>query len=318
MLSRVADALFWMSRYFERAEQTARLLDVCFHLELDLHGIGAGPHELHWTSLAATLRQQVPASHLESSTPQSALSDWLMFRLDNPDSILSCLARARANARGIRGSIHPAMWRELNKLYWQLNDAEFRDHARESPHEFLQAVECGSCLFQGICDAVCTHDEGWQFIQLGKFLERADTTLRILDIQYELLTDLSDPADLPLANLEWAAVLRGCQSYDAYQRLHVGRIEPEGVVGFLLLFANSPRSVRFCLEASANALSAIEGRSSRVGFSRPERILGLMLSDLKYRQLDQILNDPLHAFLGGMLQHCGEVSHGVQDRYSLH
>lgn len=318
MLSRVADALFWMSRYLERAEQTARLLNVCFHLELDLHGVGAGPHELHWTSLAATLRQHVPASHLESSLPQAALSDWLMFRTDNPDSILSCVASARANARNIRSSIHPAPWRELNKLYWQLNDVEFRDRARESPHDFLNAVECGNCLFQGICDAMCNHDEGWQFLQLGKFIERADTTLRILDIQYHLLTDQASPLDLPLTNLEWAAVLRGCQSYDAYQRLHGGRIEPESVVAFLLLHSDSPRSVRFCLDAAARALTAIEELGPRRGLSKPERILGLMRSDLEYRDIDQILQAPLHVFLTGMLARCAEVGLGIQDRYSLH
>lgn len=317
MLSRVADALFWMSRYLERAEQTARLLDVCFHLELDLHGVGAGPHELHWTSLAATLRQRVPAVHLETSTPQSALSEWLMFRADNADSILSCVTRARGNARNIRSAIHPAQWRELNKLYWQLNDAEFRERARESPHDFLHAVECGNCLFQGICDALCNHDEGWQFIQLGKFLERADTTLRILDIQYHLLTDLTNPLDVPLANLEWAAVLRGCQSYDVYQRLHGGHIEPESVVAFLLLHADSPRSVRFCLEASARALTAIEDRGPRRGLSKPERTLGGMRSDLEYGEMDQFLKAPLHVFLTGMMERCAEVSRGVQDRYSL-
>jgi uncharacterized alpha-E superfamily protein len=293
-------------------------LDVCFHLELDLHGVGAGPHELHWTSLAATLRQQVPAVHLESTTPQAALSEWLMFRADNPDSILSCVGRARGNARNIRSAIHPAQWRELNKLYWQLNDAEFRDRARESPHDFLHAVECGNCLFQGVCDALCNHDEGWQFLQLGKFLERADTTLRILDIQYHLLTDLSDPSDLPLANLEWAAVLRGCQSYDAYQRLYGGRIEPEGIVAFLLLHADSPRSVRFCLEAAARALTAIEELGPHRGLSKPERILGLMRADLEYRDVEQLLRAPLHTFLIGMLERCAEVSRGVQDRYSLH
>jgi len=318
MLSRVADALFWMSRYFERAEQTARLLDVCFHLELDLHGVGGGPHELHWTSLAATLRQQVPATQLECTTPQAALGEWLMLRADNPDSIVSCVTRARANARSIRGIIQPPMWRELNKLYWQLNDADFRDRARESPHEFLQAVECGNCLFQGIGDAVCTHDEGWQFIQLGKFLERAAMTLRILDIQYHLLTELTDPSDLPLAHLEWAAVLHSCQSYDAYQRVHVGRIEPERVVGFLLLHADSPRSVRFCLEASALALSAIEGQGPRSDLSIPERILGRMLADLKFRELEHILRDPLHTFLDRMMERCAEVGRSVQDRYSLH
>jgi uncharacterized alpha-E superfamily protein len=318
MLSRVADALFWMSRYLERAEQTARLLNVCFHLELDLHGVGAGPHELHWTSLAATLRQHVPASHLESSLPHAALSDWLMFRTDNPDSILSCVACARANARNIRSSIHPAPWRELNKLYWQLNDAEFRDRARESPHDFLNAVECGNCLFQGICDAMCNHDEGWQFLQLGKFLERADTTLRILDIQYHLLTDLSNPLDLPLTNLEWAAVLRGCQSYDTYQRLHGGHIEPESVVAFLLLNPDSPRSVRFCLDAASRALTAIEELGPRRGLSKPERIIGLMRADLEYRDIEQILQAPLHAFLTGMLERCAEVGLSVQHRYSLH
>ncbi len=317
MLSRVADALFWMSRYLERAEQTARLLDVCFHLELDLHGVGAGPHELHWTSLAATLRQRVPSAHLESSTPQAALSEWLMFRADNADSILSCVSRARGNARNIRSALHPAQWRELNKLYWQLSDAEFRERARESPHDFLHAVECGNCLFQGICDSLCNHDEGWQFLQLGKFLERAATTLRILDIQYHLLTDLSNPLDLPLANLEWAAVLRGCQSYDAYQRLHGGRIEPEGVVGFLLARGDSPRSVRFCLEAAERALKSIEENSTRRGLSHPERILGLMRADLEYRGLDEILTAPLHVFLTLMQDRCAEVSRVVQERYSL-
>src|SRR5436305_10919272 len=116
MLSRVADALFWMSRYLERAEHVARLLDVCFHLELDLHGVLSGPHELHWTSLAAILQQPIPESVGASASPQTAVSRWLTFDLDNPGSIMSCVSRARANARGVRGSINSLMWRELNKL----------------------------------------------------------------------------------------------------------------------------------------------------------------------------------------------------------
>jgi uncharacterized alpha-E superfamily protein len=318
MLSRVADALFWMSRYLERAEQTARLLDVCFHLELDLHGVSAGPHELHWTGLAAILQQKVPAARLEASTPQAALGEWLTFDPANSNSIMSCVTRARLNARSIRGHISSAMWRELNKLYWQLSDAEFQARARESPHEFNQAVECGSCLFQGVCDATCNHDEGWQFVQLGKFLERADKTLRILDVQYHVLHELSDPADRPLANLQWAAVLRSCLSYDAYQRLHVGRVEAERVVEFLLMRADSPRSVRFCLGASAQALTAIEGLApAGRRLSAPDRTLGLMLADLEYRELEEVLEGGLHPFLGSLLERCAQVSRGVQDRYSL-
>jgi uncharacterized alpha-E superfamily protein len=318
MLSRVADALFWMSRYLERAEHVARLLDVCFHLELDLRGVSTVLHELHWTSLVAILQQQVPTPARTPGAPQAAISHWLTFDLDNPVSIMACVARARLNARSIRGTISSEMWRELNKLYWRLCDPEFCNRARESPYEFYQAVECGSALFQGLCDATSNHDEGWQFIQLGKFLERADKTLRILDNQYHLLRELTNPADAPLSNLHWAAVLRSCRAYEAYQRLYVGRVEPEHVVEFLLLRPDFPRSVRFCLEAAARALSAIEGRAPKRALSKADRLLGLMLADLKYRELDQILKDDLHAFLGAFLDQCAQVSRAVQDRYSLH
>src|SRR5260370_146913 len=187
MLSRGADAVFWISRSLERAEHVARLLDVCFHLELDLHGVLAGPHELQWTSLAAILQQQIPEQPRSAASPQAAISHWLTFELENPGSIMSCVSRARANARSVRGTINSGMWRELNMLYIQLSDPGFSLLAGESPHEYFQAVERGSCLFQGVCDTTLNHDEGWQFIQLGKYLERAEKTLRILDIQDHLL-----------------------------------------------------------------------------------------------------------------------------------
>src|SRR5438552_2377156 len=124
MLSRVADPLLWLSRYLERAEHVARLLDVCFHLELDLHGVMAGPHELHWSALVATLQLVVPSNH-RTQSPQAVLSEWLTFDLENPNSIMSCVSRARSNARSIRGTINSEMWKELNKLYWQLCDPDF-------------------------------------------------------------------------------------------------------------------------------------------------------------------------------------------------
>jgi uncharacterized alpha-E superfamily protein len=319
MLSRVADALFWMGRYLERAEHVARLLDVCFHLELDLHGVLGGPNELLWTSLAAILQQQVPpaADGRAFASPQARITEWLTFDLDNQTSIMACVTRARANARSIRGTINSSVWRELNKLYWQLRDPEFSKQARESPHEFFQAVECGSCLFQGICDATLVHDEGWQFIQLGKYLERTDKTLRILDVQYQLLHELTNPADLPLANLQWAAVLRCCRAYETYQRLYVGRVEPEHVVELLLLHPDFPRSVRFCLESASRALTAIEGLAPGRGLSDADRLLGLVLGDLRFREVDQILGGDLHVFLGGVLERCARVSLAVQNRYAL-
>jgi len=322
MLSRVADALFWMSRYIERAEHVSRLLDVCFHQELDFHGVLAGPQELQWTSLAAILQQQIPEKTNGAPSPRAALSRWLTFDLDNPNSIMSCVSRARANARSVRGSINIQLWRELNKLYLLLCDPAFRSEAGESPHEFYQAVECGNWLFQGICDATLNHDEGWLFIQLGKYLERADKMLRILDIQYHLLKDLENPADLPLANLLWGAVLRSCRAYEGYQRIYVGRIEPVRVVEFLLLHPQFPRSVRFSLEAAANALAGIEGLTSGAGqlrrtLSEADRELGMVLGELRFRDISQILTGDLHAYLSDLQKRCGRVSRALQERYRL-
>ncbi len=307
-----------MSRYLERAEHVARLLDVCFHLELDLHGVMSGPHELHWTSLAAVLKQSVTSTVEESSSPQAALSHMLTFDLNCSNSIMSCVSRARYNARSVRGTINSEMWKSLNKLYWQLCDAEFCRQAKESPHEFYQAVEYGSQQFQGVCDATLTHDECWQFIQLGKFVERADKTLHIIDIQFQRLNELIPPADLSLLNLHWASVLRSCQAYEAYQRLYVGRLEPERIIEFLLMHPDFPRSVRFCLETASEALTEIEGSIPGRVTSKVDRILGHVLSDLKYCELDHLLQNGLHPFLGSVLDRCSQVSRAVQDQYSLH
>jgi uncharacterized alpha-E superfamily protein len=312
MLSRVANALFWMSRYLERAEHVARLVDVGFHLELDLHGVMTGPPEMYWTSLVAILQQHVPA-HTEGASPQAPITRWLMLDLDNPSSIMSCIHRARNNARSIRGAISSEMWRALNKLYWELCDTELASQAAESPGDFCQAVAAGSHLFQGVCDATMTHDEGWQFMQLGKQLERADKIARILDIKYHLLQELTDPADQPLANLQWAGVLHSCLAYEAYQRLYISRVEPARVVEFLLLHPDFPRSVRFCLEHAALALRAIQGE----GDTQADRLLGRVLSELRYGDLADILQGNFHAFLDGVLVRCNHVSKAVQEQYAL-
>jgi uncharacterized alpha-E superfamily protein len=241
----------------------------------------------------------------------------MSFDQDNPGSIMACLSRARLNARSIRGTINSEMWRELNKLFWKLCDQEFIRRSRESPYEFYQAVECGSALIQGLCDATCTHDEGWQFIQLGKLVERADKTLRILDIQYHLLHELTNPADVPLSNLHWAAVLKSCRAFEPYQRRRVGRVEPERVVEFLLLEPTFPRSVRFCLEAMVQALAAIEQASGQRELNKADRQLGLMLGELTYLTLDQILASDLHDFLRRLCDRLSQVSRAVQERYSL-
>ena len=309
MLSRVADALFWMSRYLERAEHVTRLLDVWFFVELDLRAVAPGSREAHWQRLSTILQQPVPSA--ENPWVLDAITQRLVFDLENPTSIMSCVSRARSNARSVRGSINSEVWRALNKLYWQLCEPGFRAQAMDSPHEFFQAVESGSHLFEGACNATLDHDEGWQFIQLGKFLERAEKTLRVLAVH----EPGDDSADLSLSNVQWAAVLKSCRAYEAYQRLYVGRVEPAQVIEFLLLHPTSPRSVRFSMEATAQALAAVGGGTGR---GKAERALGRMLSDLKFIELEQVLQGGLAAFLAGALARCAEVGRSVQEHYSLH
>lgn len=320
MLSRVADNLFWMSRYLERGEQIARALDTTFHLELDLHGVLAEPAEMEWSALLRTLKQP-PLPVLNEGDAETPLIQrvgrWLTLDTANGASIMTCINRSRNNARSVRGSISPGMWRELNKLYWQLADEEFRSRVSDSPHDFCEAVLVGGQLFHGICYGTLTHDEGWHFIQLGKYLERAERILNILEAKYQLLEGL-DFTDLSLVNVQWGAVLKSCQAYEDYQRLHISRIEPSRVVEFLLLHPDFPHSVRFCLIKVVDSLRAISGDSSYRSECIALKTAGRLLSDLTYREMPEILENGLPEFLHNNLNLCSQVTRGVLDQYTLH
>lgn len=315
MLSRVADSLFWLSRYLERAEHIARLMDVGYHFELDFAGLDEAAQDGHWQVIAQVLQQ----NHLEASSANFAeqLVEWLTFDPANPDSIISCINKARNNARAVRGAITAEMWQELNKLYWRLRDQDFAVRAKDSPHEFFRAVEIGSQHIQGVGEATLNRDEGWYFLQLGRFLERADKTLRILDASYMALDGSRAPTDLPMSNLQWAGVLRSCAAYHAYQRLNVGRVEPDKVVEFILLNASSPRSVRFSLESAAVALNGIEGSTSSKQASKPYRLLGKLISDLEYLDLEPLLEHGLHEFHADLIDRVQQVGLAVQEQFTL-
>jgi uncharacterized alpha-E superfamily protein len=313
MLSRVADAMFWMSRYIERAEHVARLLEVAVHLDLELHGVGAGSQELHWEALLSIVQQQPPET--ADGLLAAAVNTSLTFDVLNASSIMTSINRVRGNARSIRGSISSDVWRELNKLYWQLMDSEFRNRAQEAPHELYQAVQTGSHMFQGVCDATLIHDEGWRFIQLGKYLERAEKTLRVLDTRQRQLSALADSMELSLLNLHWASVLKSCQAYQSYQQLYISRVEPERVLEFLLFNPDFPFSVRFCLQAAAEHLAAIDDGDRSGG--RAARILGRTVLDLEYAEPGTVLNGELRPFMDMLGQRCAAAALAVQEQYSL-
>lgn len=309
MLSRVADCLFWMSRYLERAESVARLLNATFHRDLDLAGTDAGDDNRAWLANLSILQQALP----DGVASPHAIASWLTFELSNPGSIIGCVNRARNNARGIRGTVGPEVWRAINALYWQLRDADFESRARHSPFDYYQAVESGCHLFQGVCDATLPHDEGWQFIALGRSLERADKTLRLLAVKWTELNRLTDDS---LKALEWGGVLKGANAFEAYQRA-AGRVEPERVIEFLLLDTNFPRAVRFSLEGAARALSAIDGFTDGRSNGRAERQLGRLLSDLKYTEPGHLVTAGFHDRLNALLQQCVALGRTIHDQYML-
>jgi uncharacterized alpha-E superfamily protein len=312
MLSRVADNLFWMSRYLERAECIARSLDAAFSLEMDLSGLVPQGYSPPWRSILKMLEQELPE---ECPASPGGVTAWLAITLENPASILASINRARNNARGIRGRISSEMWRSLNRLYWKLRDPEFAAAAEHAPHEFFTEVQTGSQQFQGVCDATLPHDEGWYFLQLGRYLERAMQTIRLLEVKHRQLMALTDPAEQPLATLEWAGVLKSCNSFEAYQRVFISRVERDRVIEFLLFDADSPRSVRFCLESAAQALASID-RSNR-GEHPAEKALGRVISDLRYADLPQVLARDFHGFLSGLIARCLQTTSAIQEQYSL-
>jgi len=315
MLSRVADALFWMSRYLERADHLARAVDVTFQNELDLHGVLANPAELEWNSLLSLLRQPPPQTR-PGEHAVAAVQRWLLVDAANSGSVISCVNRSRNNARSIRGSISPAMWRELNKLHWRLSDTSLQARVAESPHDYCEEAQLGVLLFHGVCDATLTHDEGWHFIQLGRHLERADKVLRILDSRFGLL-ERSESADLPISTLQWAAVLKNCAAFEAYQRLYISRVEPERVVEFLLVNPDFPHSVRFCLSRIMQSLTEISGRLPDRSDDEVVRTVGRLLNDLVYLDGTALDAAAVHPFLADEVARCARIGHLLQQQYSL-
>ena len=317
MLSRVAENMLWMGRYVERAENTARILDVNIRLLLDIGT--AGDHHEAWeplVSLVPQTRDLFDASYAEL-TP-GTVSRFLTFEQDNPNSIVNSVAYARENARSIRESISSEMWEQLNALYLTVTSPGAQTAWSAHPHAFYRQVQYGSQQFQGTTDATMLHDESWQFIQAGKFLERADNVTRLLDSKYRLLAGDDAPADDPAHAddpLQWIAVLRSVSAYEAYRRRqHLARIRPREIVEFLLLDAQFPRSVLFCVDAAGAAVQAI-GAARRGGqVSSVERALGLLHAQLQFADLDEIVAT-LHTYLDVLQRHFNKVNDELQRVY---
>lgn len=307
MLSRVADSIYWMNRYIERAENYARFIDVNLNLTLDL------PPGLpqQWKPLVITTGDDALFKKRYGEATKENVIQFLTFERDNPNSILSCLYKARESARTIREIISTEMWEQINEFYLKVQVAVSRTGwTTEKLSDFFREVKTGSYLFGGIMDSTISHSEGWHFGRIGRFLERADKTTRILDVKYFLL--LPNPGDVgtPVDLLQWSAVLKSASAFEMYRKSY-GEINPYNIAQFLILDREFPRAIHYLLIQAERSLHAISGTEVWTFKNLAEKRLGSLRSELDYIDIQEIFSFGLHEYLDDIQLRVNKVGDGV-------
>jgi len=293
MLSRVANCLYWMSRYIERAENVARFIDVNLQIMLDTP---AGESE-QWQPLVNTTGDHEDYAKRYGTATREKVIEFLAFDPANPNSILSCVRSARENARTVMLQSAGPERSDMDRL-----------------QDFFAEVKEASQLFAGITDATMSHGEAWHFCRLGRELERADKTSRILDVKYFLLLRSAEDVGTPFDDLQWAAVLRSASAFEMYRKRH-GRISPKGVVEFLVLSRDFPRAILFCLMSARDSLHAISGTPLGT-FNHPaEKLLGQLCSDLSFTSVEEIIKGGLHEYLDELQTKVNAVGAGIYETF---
>ena len=312
MLSRVADSLYWMSRYIERAEHTTRLLDVNLNLMLDESGTSA---DHRWQRM---LRALGSPTEMQWTGDPYALMQALFLDTEYDGSILSCITAARENARHVREQVSTEQWQRLNSLYLRLTRPEMGGELvnYSQPQDALAQVMNAVHQFQGVSDSTMSHGEGWQFIQVGRYIERASATALLLEAYHEDLWTFPDRLAEGNEYLEWMGLLRCATAFEAYCKVYTADVTPDRVLEFLLLDEEFPHSVRFSIDTMQRALDAIEGGGE--GRSRAEplrRLMGRVQSSLRYSSVEEIVAGDIVAYLRGIQHQCGDIHKVIYQLY---
>jgi uncharacterized alpha-E superfamily protein len=305
MLSRVADSLYWMSRYLERAEHTARVINIQLNLMLER---GAGSDDAYWARVLRTLGIELTP---EEAAQAQALAVSLVRDSTHRASIVASIVGARENARQVREQISSEMWEQLNRLFHAVRGRG--DDGPWDAREFLQSVKEGSHLFQGVTDSTMTHAEGWQFIQAGRFLERTVAVSSLVKEHFRDLPQAREESD-PV-HLEWIGFLRSCTAFEAYCKTYTADLQPERIAEFLVLNPSFPHSIRFSAGALEKAVREIGREVSGRRSSRVERIAGRLHATLSFGQIDEILGSGLDTYLETVLRQCGQVHSALHQTY---
>lgn len=311
MLSRVANSIYWMTRYLERAENVARFIDVNLHLMLDL----PIEEQEQWKPLVIITGDYDFFEERYDNPDQTNAVEFLTFDKENPNSIVSCLKSARENAKSVREIISSEMWEQVNKFYFMVKDAESSGLAIESPNEFYTRVKQESHLFVGITDSTMNHGEGWHFARLGRHIERADKTSRILDVKYYILLPKPEDVGTPIDNIEWAALLKSASALEMYRK-KFHQISPLKVAAFLILDREFPRAIRYCVNKAEISLNTITGSTPGTFQNEAERKLGKLCAELDYTHIDEIILSGLHEYLVNNIQiKLNQIGHAISDTF---
>ena len=314
MLCRVADSLFWMSRYIERAENTVRLVDVTLQTILESeHGSDEISYR-HWTPILKSLGDIELFENQHPEKTSRDVTDFLTFSQENPSSVFSCIASARENARMIRDQISSEMWEIINRMYLFLKNTDAEKVCTDLNFEFFQKIKEFSLLFQGITESTFPHQLGYEFIICGRQIERADKTCRILDTKrYMDSKDRSENDALDTA--QWAALLKGCSAFEAYHRIYVSQVSGDHVRNLLMLSRHFPRSVLFCINKLQLAIHAISKCPITYYSNEAERKIGLLISRLNYANESDLRDGKADGLIEDIEDALAEIAVELSNRY---
>jgi len=322
MLARLAENLFWAGRYLERAEDTTRLVDVTYHTLLEAR---EGEVERSWEQLLEMLHLR--KAYGRSTVDPNEVVRFLVLERTQPSSIMASVTSARENIRSVRELISSELWESVNDLHLLLRSRDLYDELADQPFELFSDIRRMCMTVAGVSVETMPRDEGWQFMTLGRLLERAEMTCRLIDVRYAQLAAIqttprklttvdadmagrTDRADLH----QWVALLKSASAFEAYRRRYRSSMDPADVVEFLLLEEDLPRSVLYSLTEAMSLLEALtDGRSSRAA-----RLLGLATSSLRYRDIGELFAEGLHEHLEDMQNRVGLVAEAVANEFFRH
>jgi uncharacterized alpha-E superfamily protein len=310
MLARVADSLYWMSRYLERAEHTARLLDVHLNLVPDISQPESAQRR-------ARLLQSLWVTPPGESPVQSdyQLFDFITFDHTNSHSILACIAAARENIRQVREQVSTEMWQQINELYIFVRNSHMDEIWNDRPSAFLHTIKQGSHLFQGITDSTLSHGQGWHFIQVGRYIERVVRIVSLLRVETQALDLAGDAQAVSSQYAHWLGLLKCCTAFEAYSKVYTAHVEPYRVLEFLTLNAEFPHSICFGVQGIQSALDAIADSTETHRGARVYRLAGRLRALLDYGHIDEIIADDLEAYLSDIELQCSRLHGALYQMY---